>query len=97
MNVDGGGRTFGGGDDVVAEAVGEHLAELDLEVRGARLGAVGRGGGRGRRDERAELVDVGRHCAAIAAAAATGDGAEAGGAEGSAAGPRWPFPLSFPP
>jgi len=96
------GRTFGGGDDVVAEEVGEHLAELDLEVRGARLGAVGLRGGRGGRDERAELVDVGRHCAAIAAAAATGTGAGAGagagagGSEGSAAaGPRWPSPSLF--
>jgi len=48
---------FGGWDDVVAEEVGEDLAELDLEVRGARGGAGGGGGGGG--DELAELVDVG--------------------------------------
>ena len=52
-----GARTFGGRDDVVAEEVGEDLAELDLEVRGARGGAGGGGGGGG--DELAELVDVG--------------------------------------
>ena len=54
---EGGARTFGGRDDVVAEEVGEDLAELDLEVRGARGGAGGGGGGGG--DELAELVDVG--------------------------------------
>jgi len=53
----GGARTIGGRDDVVAEEVGEDLAELDLEVRGARGGAGGGGGGGG--DELAELVDVG--------------------------------------
>ena len=52
-----GARTFGGRDDVVAKEVGEDLAELDLEVRGARGGAGGGGGGGG--DELAELVDVG--------------------------------------
>ena len=57
MREGGGARTFGGRDDVVAEEVGEDLAELDLEVRGARGGAGGGGGGGG--DELAELVDVG--------------------------------------
>ena len=57
MREGGGARTFGGRDDVVAEEVGEDLAELDLEVRGARDGAGGGGGGGG--DELAELVDVG--------------------------------------
>ena len=57
MREGGGARTIGGRDDVVAEEVGEDLAELDLEVRGARGGAGGGGGGGG--DELAELVDVG--------------------------------------
>lgn len=48
---------FAGRDDVVAEEVGEDLAELDLEVRGAGGGAGGGGGGGG--DELAKLVDVG--------------------------------------
>lgn len=55
-------------------------------MRGARLGAVGRRGGRGGGDESAQLVDVGRHGPAITVAAATGAGAGAGAGEGGAEG-----------
>jgi hypothetical protein len=47
-------RTFARRGDVLAEEVGEDLAELDIEGRGAGGGGGGRGG-----DEFAELVDVG--------------------------------------
>jgi hypothetical protein len=46
--------TIRGGNDVVAEEVGEDLAELDLEV-----GRGGSGGGGGGGDELSELGDEG--------------------------------------
>lgn len=46
----------GGREDVVADEVGEDLAELGLEVDGGRGGGGGGGGGGG--DDFSELLDV---------------------------------------
>jgi hypothetical protein len=49
--------TIRGGNDVVAEEVGEDLTELDLEV--GRGGSGGGGGGGGGGDELSKLGDEG--------------------------------------